>query len=62
MVEESHTVTKKNSGLVSQQSGEVNTAYNLSPKNYSGYIFTANASGINIQHEKNSQAAQTHNF
>lgn len=57
MVEESLSETKKNSWLVSQQSGEVYSAYNLSPKNYSGYIFTANASGINIQHEKNSQAA-----
>ncbi len=55
MIEESETVTKKISGMISQNSGEIQTNYNLSPKNYSGYIFAANSLSNNYQ--KNSQAA-----
>ena len=55
MIEESETVTKKISGMISQNSGEIQTNYNLSPKNYSGYIFAANS--LNNNHQKNSQAA-----
>lgn len=57
MIEESQTVSKKNSGGLSQQSNEIQTTYNLSPKNYSDAIFPLHASGMNVQLDKNSQAA-----